>query len=132
MPDEHRRQMFVSAGAAVMSTVYFALVAIMLQPIPSRSLGTLVLMPNAPVSSRTLVDETPIVAFPTSVERPARRRPTRPLPSFQLAQIGAAPAIVHQTISVAAMRERPRNPATRFFYGVLRVIQSGNPSADLP
>jgi len=121
--------MLVSAGAAVMSTVFFAIVAILLQPIPSRSLGRLVLVPNASASSRALPDDPPIVAFETAVERPAPRRPTRPLPSFQLAPIAAAPALVHP-IAVAGLRERPRGLATRFFSGVLRVVQSARPEPD--
>jgi len=143
MPPEHRREVLASVFAAVMSTVYFVTLGILLQPIPSRSLAAVMLMPNAALtpttalianaelSTRPLPDARPVAAVHAYARRAGRAHPMRPVATVQLAAVGEAPTVGSRTVALGSTRERPRNLVSRFFHGVLHAVQPG-PKADLP
>ena len=119
MPLAHRRDMAGIAFAAALSTAYFVTLAILLQPIQSRSLAGQVPMPQPVVASAAVPVASPEIPLDGPSRRP-RHRAVRPLAAIQLASSTERLSVDRASASAAVPQERRRGFFGRFLRGVLR------------
>ena len=120
MPLAHRRDMAGIAFAAALSTAYFVTLAILLQPIQSRSLAAQVPMPQPVVASAAVATASPVLPLDGPSRRLPRHRAARPLSAIQLASSTEAPSGDRASASAAVQQERRRGFFGRVLHGVLR------------
>ncbi len=130
--------MLVLAFAAALSITYFVTLGILFQPIPSRTLTGLHLVPN-PVAASSLASNhvsrlhaKPVLHLEAPPRRPLRAGVPRPLPAIQVVSVREAPASDNPTPSAAAGRERRPNFLGRLFRGMLRTVQPPRLNVGLP
>jgi hypothetical protein len=110
--------MLIGALAAVLSTLFFLELGILLQPIPSRRLGAHVLLPNVTIPHRVVID----ASIDQSMEQTARasmRTVVSHVPAVQRASILAALPHGTRTSGIRARQEVPHNLLSRVVHGLI-------------
>jgi hypothetical protein len=118
LPREHRREMIVGALAAVLSTLFFLELGILLQPIPSRSLVAHVFLPNVTTPHRGLIDA-PSDRSMEQMSRASMRNVVSQVPAVQRASVHAVWPHGTRTSGIRARQGVPRNLLSRFVHGLI-------------
>lgn len=120
------------ACAAMLSTAFFAGIAVLSQPIASRSLAAYTRLPNALVTS----DQLPRVRLAGSFDAPSqsvvRPRASRQSPATRLASVRESSEDDVETPSAPPAPPHRGNVFSRFFRTVLHGVQPSPAKADVP
>jgi len=130
MPRKHKSELLRFAFVAALSATFFATLAILARPIPSRSFAANVALPNPVLPRPELRQATLVASIDAPSPRPLRTHSLRTRPSharagFQVASLREAPADDVKAGYIPVTQERRSNVFSRFFRTVFR----GTPSA---
>jgi len=119
LPREHRREVLTGALAAVLSTLFFVELGILLQPIPSRRLEAHVLLPTV-TTPRPLLIDARVDRSMEQTSRSSMRTVVSSGPAAHRASVVAVSARGDRTFGMRAGPGVPRNFLSRFVHGLIR------------